>query len=188
MAVQFAVSGDFGADSTSSAARWADSPGRRSIRNRAAVVAPTVAAAVDCLGGWIFDRTAAGCETVVLLPDPGDTRALDILGAKAIALADAPVRAGWTADLDILAAAVDIYLADARVRDEVLARRDHRTRRTYLWGREPAVEFGDGFALVNTHKVSLAAQAFKRAALDAAGVPAGSPSAAETLWADTGPR
>ncbi|MGW6333495.1 hypothetical protein [Nocardia rhamnosiphila] len=188
MAVQFAVSGDFGADSTSSAARWADSPGRRSIRNRAAVVAPTVAAAVDCLGGWIFDRTAAGCETVVLLPDPGDTRALDILGAKAIAFADAPVRAGWTADLDILAAATDIYLADARVRDEVLARRDHLTRQTYLWGREPAVEFGDGFALVNTHEVTLAARAFKRAALDAAGVPARSQSAAETLWADTGRR
>lgn len=188
MAVQFAVSGDFGADSTRSAARWADNPGRRSIRNRAAVVASTVADTVDCLGGWIFDRTAAGCETVVLLPDPGTARALDILGAKAIALADLPARTGWAADLDILAAAADMYLADGRVRDEFAAGRDRVTQQTYLWGSGPAVEFGGGFAVVSTHRVSRAGQAFKRAALDAAGVPAGSPSAAETLWADSGRR
>ncbi|WP_063060347.1 hypothetical protein [Nocardia sienata] len=188
MAVRFAVSGDFGADSTRSAARWADNPGRRSIRNRAAIVAPTVADAVDCLGGWIFDRTAAGCETVVLLPDPGDTRALDILGAKAIELGAVPTRAGWSAELDVLAVAADMYLATDRFRDESLARRDPLPRQTYLWGRAPVVEFGDRFALVSTHRVSLAGQAFKRVASDAAGVAPGPQSAAETLWADLGRR
>ncbi|MFI2232620.1 hypothetical protein [Nocardia testacea] len=187
MAVQFAVSGDLGSDSSRSAARWAD-PGRRSIRNRGAIVAPTVADVVGCLGGWIFDRTAAGCETVVALPDPGDTRALDILGAKVIALGAVPARAGWSADLDVLAVAADMYLAAGRIRDESLARRDRANRQTYLWGRGPVVEFGDGFALVDTHRVSLAGQAFKRAALDAAGVLPGARPTVETLWADLGPR
>ncbi|MET8800267.1 hypothetical protein ABZV91_28215 [Nocardia sp. NPDC004568] len=188
MAVQFAVSGDYGGDSTRSAARWADDPGHRSIRNRAAVVAPTVADVVGCLGGWIFDRTAAGSETVVLLPDPGDTRALDILGAKVVELGAVPARAGWSAELDILAVAADMYLAAGRVRDESLARRDRVAQQTYLWGRGPVVEFGDGFALVDTHRVSLAGQAFKRVALDAAGALPGARSTAETLWVDLGPR
>ncbi|WP_156426079.1 hypothetical protein [Nocardia jinanensis] len=156
--------------------------------NRATVVAATVAEAVDSLGGWIFDRTAAGCETLVLVPGSGDTRALEILGATAIDLGDALTHAEWATGLDVLAAAADMYLADARIREAFRARRDRAAQQTYLWGRGPAVEFGDGFALVNTYQVSLAGQAFKRAALDAAGVSPGPHSAAEMLWADHGHR
>ncbi|MGW5387886.1 hypothetical protein [Nocardia sp. NPDC003963] len=188
MAMQFAVSGDFGSETTRAAGRWADRPGPRPIRNRAAVVAASVAEAVHSLGGWIFDRTTAGCETLVLVPGSGDTRAVEILGARAIDLGDALTHAEWATDLDVLAAAADMYLADARIRAAFLARRDRVTQQTYLWGRGPAVEFGDGFALVSTYRVSLAGQAFKRAALDAAGISPGPQPAAEMLWADHGQR
>lgn len=182
MAVQFAVSGDLGSDTTRAADRWAAHPRRRPMRNRGAVVAATVPEVVNSLGGWIFDRSTAGCETVVLVAALGDTRALEILGAKAIPLAEAPADVEWAGDLDVLAAAADIYLADARVREIFRMRRDRNAQQTYLWGREPDIEIGAGFAVVTPHRVSLAGQAFKRAALDAVGITHDAQPVAEVLW------
>lgn len=152
------------------------------MRNRGAVVASTVAEVVNSLGGWIFDRTTAGCETIVLTADPGDTRALEILGAKASARVDVPADAEWADDLDVLAAATDIYLADARVREIFRVRRERTAQQSYLWGRGPDIEIGAGFAVVTPHRVSLAGQAFKRAALDAVGIAHHGQPVAEVLW------
>ncbi len=50
-------------------------------RYRVDVVATTVADVVRCAGGWIFDSVMQGWAVNVLVTQPGDARALAILGA-----------------------------------------------------------------------------------------------------------
>lgn len=51
------------------------------LRYRVDVVAATVADVVRGAGGWIFDRTMQGWAVNVVVPQPGDTRPIEILGA-----------------------------------------------------------------------------------------------------------
>ena len=51
------------------------------LRYRVDVVAASVADVVRGAGGWIFDRTMQGWAVNVVVPQPGDTRPIAILGA-----------------------------------------------------------------------------------------------------------
>ena len=48
---------------------------------RVDVVAHSVADVVRCAGGWIFDRAMQGWAVNVVVPQPCETRAIEILGA-----------------------------------------------------------------------------------------------------------
>ena len=189
MAVQLAVADDFDSSDTRAPARsGAVTRPRRIPRHTGVVLASSVAEVVDCLGGWIFDRALAGCETIVFAPSPGDTRALEILGAKTADYGDIPVVPGWCDGFGVLAVSAGIYAADEKAREAVSARRSDGTSRTYLWGEQSAAGAGREFAVITPHQVSLAGQAFKRQALTAAGLPADRQSAAELLWSEPGAR
>lgn len=189
MAVQLAVSDDFGGSGTRSSVRWgAATRPRRIPRHTGVVLAPSVAGVVDRLGGWIFDRTLAGCETIVFTPAPGDTRALEILGAKTVDYADVPAVPGWATGFGVLAVSAEMYAADARAREVVGTRRKDGAGHTYLWGEEPGAGSGREFAVITPHRVSLAARAFKRHALLAAGISPDREAAAELLWSEPAAR
>lgn len=188
MAVQLAVADDFDSSETRPARSGAATRPRRIPRHTGVVLGSSVAEVVDCLGGWIFDRALAGCETIVFTPPPGDTRALEILGAKAADYGDIPVVPGWCDGFGVLAVSAGIYAADEKARAAVSARRSDGTSRTYLWGEQSAAGAGREFAVITPHQVSLAGQAFKRQALTAAGLPADRQSAAELLWSEPGAR
>ncbi|WP_328394367.1 hypothetical protein [Nocardia sp. NBC_00416] len=173
---------------TRSAARGAAQARRRTLRHRAVVVTPTVADAVDCLGGWMFDRTMAGSETIVLTPCAGHARALEILGATATEFGDLTDYPEWATGFEVLAVAADVHTADARVQEMVRARRDLGMEQTYFWGRCPAIGFGREFAVATSHQVSLAGHAFKCRALDAVGTARDPRPAAEMFWTYRGPR
>ncbi len=55
---------------------------------RVDVVACNVTEAVRRVGGWIFDRAIQGWVVNVVLPQPGDTRPVQILGASVNAPSD----------------------------------------------------------------------------------------------------
>ncbi|MFD4406775.1 hypothetical protein ACFWPH_28830 [Nocardia sp. NPDC058499] len=189
MAVQLAVADDFDSSETRAPARsGAATRPRRIPRHTGVVLASSVAEVVDCLGGWIFDRTLAGCETIVFTPTPGDTRALAILGAKTADYGDIPVVPGWCDSFGVLAVSAAMYEADQLAGEAVDARRSDGTNRTYLWGERPGAGSGREFAVITPHQVSLAGQAFKRQALAAAGLPVDRQSAAELLWSEPGSR
>lgn len=185
MAVQLAVADDFDSSETRAPARsGAATRPRRIPRHTGVVLASSVAEVVDCLGGWIFDRTLAGCETIVFTPSPRETRALAILGANTADYGDIPGVPGWCDGFGVLAVSAEIYAADELARETVGARRSDGTSRTYLWGERPAAGSCREFAVITPHQVSLAGQAFKRQALTAAGLPVDRESAAELLWSN----
>ena len=53
------------------------------LKYRLDVVASSPADVVCSVGGWLYDRVRAGWEVNVLLPQPCDTRPLQILGMHA---------------------------------------------------------------------------------------------------------
>lgn len=189
MAVQLAVADDFDSSETRAPARsGAATRPRRMPRHTGVVLGSSVAEVVECLGGWIFDRTLAGCETIVFTPAPDETRALAILGAKTADYGDIPVVPGWCDSFGVLAVSAAMYEADRLARETVGARRNDGTNRTYLWGGEPGTGSGREFAVITPHQVSLAGQAFKRQALAAAGLPMDRQSATELFWPEPGSR
>jgi hypothetical protein len=53
------------------------------LNYRLDVVASDTSDVVRLIGGWIYDRTAAGWDVSVLAPQHADTRPLQIIGARA---------------------------------------------------------------------------------------------------------
>lgn len=137
------------------------------MRNRAVIVTPSAADAVLRLGGWLFDRSTAGWETIALAPGGDGARALQIVGAKVLDLDETLRLPDWAADVDELAVCAGLYSADLRVRDAVRTRLDRGTEATYLWGGASLEPEGD--AALTRHRVSRAGLAFKRRAVEATG-------------------
>jgi hypothetical protein len=159
---------------------WAYKLGRLNMRPRGDdlkyrlnVVAPTVADAVTCVGGWLVDRAMLGWEITVLTGHAQqDFRPLQILGAKPVALERVLTGRTRLPDCDAISVAADLYFGDARVRRHVLRRLDRRSEFT-LWGGDWATK-PDGKAaltklpVIVEHRLSLAAQLFKKHAVAAA--------------------
>ncbi|HEY2501520.1 MAG TPA: hypothetical protein VGI68_08890 [Mycobacterium sp.] len=153
------------------------------LRYRLDVVAASAADVVQSTGGWLYDRVMAGWEVTVLLPHSCDSRSLRILGVRTSDLDAEFALTGTGSTSRSLAASVEAFTADARVRDKVLESLDNGMTEVALWG--------DGWPLgVNRamtraqHLLSAAARTFKGYALTAAGIPCNSVDAAEPLLCD----
>ncbi|MGH3676272.1 MAG: hypothetical protein ACRDU5_11155 [Mycobacterium sp.] len=144
------------------------------------VIASSVADVVASVGGLLFDRRMAGWTVDVLLADRSGERALQILGATTLDLdgdfetiSSDPERAAT------LAVAADIYAADERVREEFSLTLDHGLAEVAVWGDTGQVEQDIDSVC---YRLSGAARVFKAQALMAAGIPADSVEATETLF------
>jgi hypothetical protein len=143
------------------------------LRPRLTAIAPDAAEAVRYAGGGLFDRAMDGWDVTVITASACDPPPLRILGVRARAAET--LLAGWTQGPCLRAVAVraELYEADPRVRQLVLAAAaaDGEVR---LWGEARPPDFDDAADVVS-HRLSMAARAFKAHALRAAGVtgPAG---------------
>ncbi|ABM14980.1 MULTISPECIES: hypothetical protein [Mycolicibacterium] len=137
------------------------------MRYRLDVVAPNVADAVRCAGGWVYDRVMAGWDVTVLVGADEDVRPLEILGAATLDLES--VLAAWEQrpHPQTVAVAAGLFGRDERVRRGVLGALEQGGTEVTLWGGPVPSELGGSVDPVQ-HRLSAAARAFKAAALAAA--------------------
>jgi hypothetical protein len=143
---------------------------RHSLRPRLTAIAPSPAEAVQYAGGWLFDQAMAGWDVTVVTAEAGDPRPLDILGVRARnfdAVFAAPV---FGPCLQSIALRTDLYHDDERVRRLVLAAAEAGRVEIRLWGEVWPADF-DGSGDRVSHRLSVAARAFKAQALAAADLP-----------------
>jgi hypothetical protein len=138
---------------------------RHSLRPRLTAIAPSAAEAVRSAGGWLFDQAMAGWEVTVVTAEAGDRRPLDILGVRvrdldAIVAVPAPGSRPRA-----IALRADLY-HDERVRWLVGAAAETGRAELRLWGDGWPADFDGGDVV--SHRLSLAARAFKAQALAAA--------------------
>jgi hypothetical protein len=142
----------------------------RAVKYHLDVVASSPADVVCSAGGWLYDRVRAGWQVNVLLPQPCDTRPLQILGVHAAEL-DAQIAPASTGCATRgLAVSADMFDSDTRIRREVLKALDRRMTEVTLWHDGWPLAVGHRTTTV-VHVLSAAARAFKRHALTAAGIP-----------------
>lgn len=161
---------DFRGAATRSAPRRRAEIRRNHLRYRLAVVAGTAADVVRHAGGWLCDRTMAGWEVTVVLADPRDADAVEILGASVLDLdtsLGAAVHDPWP---HALAVATDLFTADPRVRAGLLDCLDNGRAEVVMWGEVVPSSLDDRLDTVH-HRISVAAQTFKDCALAAVGLP-----------------
>ncbi len=151
------------------------------LRYRLDVVAVSAIDIVQSAGGWLYDRVMAGWEVTALLPQGCDTRPLRILG---VAVSDLRTAFDGTAAANHgLAVSAEAFLADARVRDKVLASLDDRLTEVALWGDGWPLGVDRATAKAQ-HVLSASARRFKAHALQAAGIACGPVHPVETLLCD----
>ena len=148
---------------------------RHSLRPRLTAIAPSTAEVVRCAGGWLFDQVLAGWDVTVVAVEMGDTRPLEILGVRARELDVICANPILGPCLQSIAVRTDLYDADERVRGLVLAATEAGGAEIRLWGDVWPEDF-DGRADSVSHRLSLAARAFKAQAMAAADLP-GEPAA-----------
>lgn len=143
---------------------------RAEVRYRFVVLSSNVPDVVRWAGGWLFDRSLAGCQVTAHLDDLHDDRALRILGIAAGDLSDA--LASQLCDVgDVLVVSADLYGADAHVRERMLEAMEVGTANVIMWGSRWPAEL-EGLTSSVHHRLSIAARAFKAQALLAAGTSA----------------
>jgi hypothetical protein len=155
------------------------------LRYRLDVAAASAVDVVQSAGGWLYDRVMAGWEVTVLLPHNCDSRPLRILGVRALELESAVFIADPTSQS--LAVSAEIFAADARVRDRVMAALEQRLTEVALWGDGWPLRVNHGMTRVQ-HVLSEAARVFKSHALAAAGMLCNSVDPTETLLCDLASR
>jgi hypothetical protein len=147
-------------------------PIRYSLRPRLTAIAPSTVEVVRSAGGWLFDQVMAGWDVTVLTADHGDSRPLEILGARVRdleAILALPLVGGC---LQAIAVRADLYESDERVRGMVLRAAGEGQADIRFWGDFRREDRGPGAGRLS-HRLSLAARAFKAQALAAAGESAG---------------
>ncbi|MCT7659357.1 hypothetical protein [Mycobacterium deserti] len=133
------------------------------------VIAANTADFVRFAGGWVYDRAGAGWAVNVVVEDCGDVRPLTMLGAKRLD-ADAESVLRRIPRNGSLAVSATVLRADAHLRTEVLELRARGVAEVTLWGEQWPAELGRPIEPIS-HRLSLAAQAFKGHALAAAAGP-----------------
>jgi predicted XRE-type DNA-binding protein len=152
------------------------------VKYRLDVVASSPADVVCSIGGWLYDRVRAGWEVSVLLPQPCDSRPLQILGMQASELGAQIPAASTQWPARGLAVSADMFASDLRVRQQVLTALDRWMTEVTLWQDDWPLTVGHRTTTVQ-HVLSGAARAFKRHALIAAGI-ADTVGPTETLRSD----
>lgn len=117
-------------------------------------------------GGWIYDRVAAGWEVTVLLPFADDPRPMRILGAHSEVVD--PVRRLDERCPQAIAASARLCDHDSGMTAALLTALHTRDAEVTLWG-EPWPADLQSPPVAATHRLSLAARAFKSQALAASG-------------------
>ena len=133
---------------------------------RLTVVGVDAADVVTAAGGLVFDAVRAGWAVDLYLETADDQRALQILGASGRPLSDGfGCEADWPSAIFL---AADLHRRHSGVRSFV--RDADRRERTdvAIWGEDCPSDLATGARI--EHKLSHAAAAFKRHALDAAGL------------------
>jgi hypothetical protein len=143
-------------------------------------LAPSTAEAVRSAGGWLFDQVLAGWDVTVVTADHGDPRPLHILGVRARDLDSILAIPVLGPCLQAIAVHTDLYDADERVRRMVLTAAEAGAADVRLWGGSCPADF-DGGADPVSHRLSLAARAFKAQAMAAALLPAEPPAETEVF-------
>jgi hypothetical protein len=126
---------------------------------------------VRSAGGWLFDQVMAGWDVTVLTADHSDSRPLEILGARARDLETMLALPVLGPCLQAIAVRADLYESDPRVRKMVLTAFDEGRAEIRFWGDSPQKDPG-ARADPLSHRLSVAARAFKAQALAAAAAPA----------------
>jgi hypothetical protein len=139
---------------------------RRSLRPRLTAIAPSAAEAVRSAGGWLFDQAMSGWEVTVVTAEAGDRRPLDILGVRVRDLDAVVAVPALGSRPRAIALPADLYHDDERVRRLVGAAAETGRAELRLWGDGWPADFDGGDVV--SHRLSLAARAFKAQALAAA--------------------
>ncbi len=140
-----------------------------SVAYRLDVVAASAADVVSSIGGWLYDRARAGWDVHVLLAEHCDHRPLRILGMQAVELDPHILAASTDCTARGLAVSAEMFVRDARIQREVLAALNRRMTEVTLWHDDWPLNVGHRTTTVQ-HVLSGAARAFKRHALQAAGL------------------
>lgn len=156
--------------------------GRRHLH----VIGPSTPQVVGRVGGWIFDRAMAGWDVTVFIPGLHDARPLRILGAQAddyrsgvVSLKNCP------GQMDV-AVAAEVYERDASVHGLVGRMLDEGSCEVTIWGELGPADL-DARLPMAAHRLSAAAAAFKKHALEAATtVPAASNAGLEVFYSTSG--
>lgn len=139
------------------------------LNYRVDVVAAGTGDVVGLIGGWVYDRAAAGWDVTVLAPQHTDTCPLQILGARVGDLAAVLAAPGSASGRHGLAVSRQMFAADARVREMVLTALACRKTEVTLIDDGWPLAIGRRTTAV-LHVLSAAARAFKSHALAAAGL------------------
>ena len=142
-----------------------------SIKYRLDVVACNAADVVGSIGGWLYDRVRSGWDVNVLLAQECDDRPLRILGMQAMNFDPQILSANTECAARGLAVSADMFAADVRIQQQVLAALNRWMTEVILWHDDWPLTVGHRTTTVQ-HVLSGAARAFKHHALAAAGVPA----------------
>jgi hypothetical protein len=126
---------------------------------------------VRSAGGWLFDEVMSGWDVTVLTADHGDSRPLEILGVRVRDLETMLALPVLGPCLQAVAVRADLYESDERVRRMVLTAFDEGDAEIRFWG--DVSEDPRAAADPLSHRLSLAARAFKAQALAAAAASAG---------------
>lgn len=125
---------------------------------------------VQCAGGWLFDQVMAGWDVTVITADHADRRPLVILGVRARDLETTLTLPVLGPCLQAVAVRADLYDSDTRVRRLVRTASGEGRAEIRFWGERQPADLG-GTATPVSHRLSVAARAFKAQALAAAAVP-----------------
>ena len=152
------------------------------VKYRLDVVGASAVDVVRSAGGWLYDRARAGWEVNVLLPRRSDTRALRILGVRAVDFdSQVPVDSSECAAHG-LAISAEMFASDERIRQGVLKALDRWMTEVTLWDDGWPLAIGQRTTAVQ-HVLTGAARAFKSHAMTAAGI-SGPVGPTETLRSD----
>ena len=144
-------------------------PLRHDVTHRLVVLGESVSDVANAAGGWLFDQGLAGSKATVLLTVPADDRPLRILGADAVELETAFGSEVRHSRPNTLVVAADLFRVDAQVRHGVIEAIDEGLTDVMIWGGSWPTEFA-GLTMPVQHPLTIAARAFKKKALAAAGV------------------
>ena len=137
----------------------------RVARYETIVVSRDVADVVSYAGGWLCDRVRAGWKVTVLVPEPCDTRPLDVLGMQTRVL-ETELQPILNPAPRALALAADILALDDRLRDYVSKVVEQGLIEVTVWGDCLAAGLPHRLRPMR-HRLSGAARAFKKEALTA---------------------
>ncbi|MEE3849483.1 hypothetical protein VZC37_04025 [Gordonia sp. LSe1-13] len=146
---------------------------RRPLRYRLAVIAADPLEAIEYAGGLLFDQSMAGWDVSVHVAEGGDTRPLEILGAPLFDLSsslssrdslDHRTIGPWP---QAVVVSGKVFAAEERLRSATMVSIDQHLLDVKLWGDDLPSEL-DHRCLPMSHRLSVAAKAFKRRAFAAA--------------------